>query len=146
MLVWLSCWVSSMNSTSKPLSAESCSRAGAPAWSGGRPAIGHTGTAEQCVWCNVVGVVVEHPVHDHHGVGAQHVHQHLGTGQPQVIQAEDQRGQVRDEPGQPGLVPNELPPAVAVELTGHLPDGPGAVAAPFQKLNMSSGANLPARR
>src|ERR1700743_2501903 len=125
MLVWLSCWVSSMNSTSKLLSAESCSRAGAPAWSGGRPAIGHTDTAEQCVRYNVVRVVVEHPVHDHHGVGAQHVHQHLGTGQPQVIQAENQLGQVRDELGQPGLVPNELSSAVGVELTWHLADGPG---------------------
>src|ERR1700742_713664 len=125
MLVWLSCWVSSMDSTSKLLSAESSSRAGAPAGSGGGPAIGHTDSAEQCVRWNAVRVVVEHPVHDHHGVGAQHVHQHLATGQPQVIQAENQRGQVRDELGQPGLVPNELPPAVGVELTWHLPDRPG---------------------
>src|SRR4051794_36537398 len=125
MLVWLSCWVSSMNSTSKLLSAESCSRAGAPAWSGGRPAIGDTGSAEQCVRWNVVGVVVEYSVHDRQGVGAQHVHQHLGTGQPQVIHAKKQLGQVRDGLGQPGLKPNELLSAVGVELTWHLPGGPG---------------------
>src|ERR1700679_1009518 len=125
MLVWLSCWVSSVNSTSRLLSAESCSRTGAPAGSGGRPGIGHTGVAEQCVRWNVVRVVVKHPVHDRDRVGTQHVHQHLGTGQPQVIKTKKQLGQVRDELGQAGLILNELPSSVGVEFTWHLSGGPG---------------------
>jgi hypothetical protein len=67
---------------------------------------------------------VEDTVHDCEGVGAQHIHQHLGSGPPQIVQAEDQFGQLRNEFGQPGLVSNELSAAVGVEFTWHLPSGP----------------------
>src|ERR1700730_11949340 len=76
MLAWLPCWVSSIESTSMLLRAESSSRAG-PSWSG-VPGTTHFRAVQELARIDVVGVVVHHAVDQHHGVGPQRVHQDPG--------------------------------------------------------------------
>jgi hypothetical protein len=68
---------------------------------------------------------VDRAVHDGHGMGAQRVHQHLGTEALQVVQGEDHLREGRHELGEPGLVPEERGPAAGIgQDRRHLADGP----------------------